>query len=209
MRASGRHYRWKNLPICIGAFVLLAGLVLSIWLAWRVLSHHLDVNEASAYGELLLVAVLSVEGVVAVAGFAHADEDRRRENMVAVIEQIAEHNREIARNPNYRAVVGRLLGHVLPTTAAAIDEYWASRLLHLSHINLLWQVWELNGGSYIAEHAGWRRFAAHLAKHLTSGDASSAIPEEQARHDLWKELDNGIWPDVFVHWLKGLSSRPV
>ena len=62
---------------------------------------------------------------------------------IAIIEQIAEHNREIGRNPNYRAAVSRLLDHALPASSAAVDEYWASRLLNLSHLNLLWQVWEI------------------------------------------------------------------
>jgi len=99
-------------------------------------------------------------------------------------------------------VVSRLLNHATPAASAAMDEYWAARLLHLSHVNLLWQAWELNGEADLNRHEGWKRFAKRVASHLSKCDPSSTSQEEKACSDLWRELHDGIWPNAFVQWLE-------
>jgi hypothetical protein len=89
------------------------------------------------------------------------------------------------------------------------ENYWAARILHLSHLNLLVQVWLLArkpkklGGDY----SGWQNFAEFVAKEL-SGIDSSKKPEwyNAAVKDIWDSLGSyQIPPSNFVSWLKKLA----
>jgi hypothetical protein len=54
------------------------------------------------------------------------------------------------------------------------DKYWAARMLHLSHINLLWHVWELEDRptTLTQKHSGWDRFAKKVAVELKCSPVS-------------------------------------
>jgi hypothetical protein len=117
-----------------------------------------------------------------------------------------------------------LEGLNVPTNEDQANEYWTYRGVHLSHINLVWQVWEIGrihgkGRKLEQCYAGWERFAKKIiatplynASLATGTDAEK--PEIKAGADLWKgmssiDIRNGMSNYEAVHpkffdWLKSL-----
>jgi hypothetical protein len=92
------------------------------------------------------------------------------------------------------------------------------RSIHLSHINLVWRVWELSGrpgrGEDLdARSDGWQRFAAkvivmHLRDSADAVASGNAEPEKLAGNDLWVGLKSyEVVPTKFVEWLDSLRTR--
>lgn len=141
-----------------------------------------------------------------------ANEHREMENSTAIIERTQEHNWSIVDNELRRSVVEvseRL--YVAGQSKEIKNEYWAARAVHLSHLNLLWHVWELEGRpSELSEHhAGWTRFAKAIMVQISQAPAPPrGSPAEWAAYDLWKGLKSyEVYPPEFVEWLERLIAE--
>ena len=109
----------------------------------------------------------------------------------------------------------------VPAPEPEAARYWATRGVHLSHINLIWRIWELAGrpgrGKAISpRYDGWERFAREMVTKKLRGaaravnlsrvknDAISA--EDFAGSDVWSALSTyEVVPTRFVQWLDGLD----
>lgn len=135
-----------------------------------------------------------------------ANEHKQMDNFVAIIERTAEHNWHILENEEMRKVVEESENLSFLQEPKLRERYWAARAVHLSHINLLWHVWELEGRpSELSEHqAGWTRFAEVIVSQMSRAEAHpNGTPSSWAAHDLWKGLQEyEVHPPEFVAWLK-------
>ena len=120
-----------------------------------------------------------------------------------------------------RNAVQMLEGLNVPASKSDAATYWATRGVHLSHINLIWRIWELAGrpgrGEAISpRYDGWERFAREMITKKLRGaaravnlsriknDAISA--EDFAGSDIWSALSTyEVVPTRFVKWLDGLD----
>jgi hypothetical protein len=143
--------------------------------------------------------------------------DRLHANLAAINERVFTHNAIVLANPARCAAVAEM--QKLRVPAGQDSLYWAYRAVHLGHIHILSQVWELSGrptpGSRLpSEFAGWQAFARDIvAKSLAEADArvaeggTSPSPEDLAGSDLWRAIATfDVTGKHFNAWLRRLAS---
>lgn len=141
---------------------------------------------------------------------------REDENRTTISERTVNHNKLVLDDKHARSAVASLEDLNVPTDDAQADLYWAFRGVHLSHLNLIWQVWELAGTPGKGEnlnpgYEGWQRFAREivakklLAAVLATG-AGEDKPENRAGANLWNGMSKyeAIPPKLFL-WLQWLA----
>ena len=141
---------------------------------------------------------------------------REAEDRTRISERTINHNKLVLDDKRARSAVAYLEGLNAPTDEAEADIYWAFRGVHLSHLNLIWQVWELAGTPGEGEklnpgYEGWQRFAREIvakklraAAHVTGEDANKL--ENKAGADLWNGMSKyEAVPPKFFLWLKSLA----
>jgi len=127
------------------------------------------------------------------------------QRIVAMIERTTEHNWRAAEDQHRLDAIATFEGLSVPATDDEKKKYWASRLVHLSHLNLLWQAWELSGRKDLPPGLnGWNRFAGVFARKLKLYQEEE--PDDLALRDLRKAIQpqNGyeVVPSEFVEWLR-------
>jgi hypothetical protein len=144
----------------------------------------------------------------------HNQHVRETENFLKISDSTTAHNVRFPGQSEALKAVQMLEGLNVP--ASGSDTYWATREVHLSHINLVWRVWELAGqpgrGEAInSRFDGWERFAREIiTKKLRSSaqavDNGASAPADLAGSDLWSGLQRyEAYPTKFVQWLDGLD----
>jgi hypothetical protein len=97
------------------------------------------------------------------------------------------------------------------------EKYWGVRGVHLSHLNMVWCVWELggrptSGKSIDPRFDGWEIFAREiLVKKLRASAAAvkngGKSVHDLAASDLWHGLSTyESVPRKFVDWLNDLDN---
>jgi len=143
---------------------------------------------------------------------------RDTEDRITISQRTIDHNSLVLKDDGTRAAVALLENLHVPNDKPDSDLYWAVRGVHLSHINLIWQVWQLAGSPGAGEdlkngNEGWQRFAREIvANKLRAAhkdrDSESATPADKAGGDLWEGLSKyEVVPPRFVAWLDSLSPR--
>ena len=145
----------------------------------------------------------------------HIQSVRQTENIFRVC------NSHFLEKPSAHNAVQLLQELKVPAPEPEAARYWATRGVHLSHINLIWRIWELAGrpgrGKAISpRYDGWERFAREMVTKKLRGaaravnlsrvknDAISA--EDFAGSDVWSALSTyEVVPTRFVQWLDGLD----
>jgi hypothetical protein len=190
-----------------GAF-LAGAAIASILLVRSCVNRPWDL-EYEAIGEFLVAFVLAVEGFLALLELNSRREDRNQENIAKMIERVSEHNWAIISDEDCCAVIDQLQDLHSGDTAKDKTQYWAARAVHLSHVLLLRQVWELAGKTEDLEgQDGWVAFAKETAKQLFSASKPpGGNPNDWAASDLWEHLTQHreIHPKKFVEWLQDLA----
>jgi hypothetical protein len=142
--------------------------------------------------------------------------ERNDENRTTISERTINHNKLILDDKRVRSVVASLEGLNVPADEAGADLYWAFRGVHLSHLNLIWQVWEIagtpgKGKNLKLGYEGWQRFAQEIvAKKLRAAalaiGADKNKPENKAGADLWNGMSKyeTAPPKLFL-WLQWLA----
>lgn len=166
----------------------------------------------AAVGELLLVVVLAAEGSLAVIELRARRDDRNQENLVNLMARVTEHNWAVIADPSRRGVLDKLRDFHTGPSENDRTEYWAARAVHLSHVWLLSQLWQLSDGSEnLAGQDGWVRFAARCSKTMSNAKSyPEGTPHDWAASDLWRDLKGGREPHAtgFIEWLQQRANEP-
>lgn len=143
--------------------------------------------------------------------------DRQHANVAAINERVFTHNALILADLDRCSVAATMQNLRVPEGLER--SYWAARAVHLGHIHILSQVWELSGrprpGRRLPiEFAGWQAFAAGMvaeplstaAARVASGE-SAPTPMDLAGSDLWRDLSTiDVTGHEFNAWLTRLVS---
>ena len=169
-----------------------------------------------AIAQFCTAGVLAVGLVYTIKQVTHLKRVHNDENRITISERTIHHNKSFRREPLARLVVASLLGLNAPIDEKEAALYWAFREVHQSHVNLIWQVWELAGTPGKGEnlkpgYEGWQRFAREIvAKKLRA--AALAVgedknkPENKAGADWWKGLSEyEVTPPRLFEWLQWLA----
>lgn len=170
-----------------------------------------DRDAARDRPQYLTVFVLATSGFVAARSLLRLAHARRLENVVSLIGRVETHNWHIVADKERCASVAGMEQLSVPESEADRTLYWNARLVHLSHVNFVWQAWELGGtpheGHLPSHMDGWDRFARRLSADLrTSAARTPRTPCDVAAADLLLGMDiYEIMPTRFVKWFKSLS----
>ncbi len=143
---------------------------------------------------------------------------RDTEDRISISQSNLDHNTLILKDKRARSVVASLEGLNVPKDKDEEDSYWTYRGVHLSHINLIWRVWELGGQPKRGKdlyryYNGWQRFAQKIvAKKLKAAADAVASGEKEPQHlagaDIWKGLsDYESIPVKLTDWLGWLAEK--
>lgn len=169
-------------------------------------------------GEILqLVANVAtlIQTVVVVVGLIYVKRQIDQANSTSISERVMEHNWHIMPDHNMRRVVADC--EELNVPAGQEDEYWSARAVHLNHIQLLSQVWELAGrpkpGRLLPrDYQGWQRFAMVVVAKPLFASYERVLAErsqtafDQAAHDIWKgHKSHEVASPSFFQWLEKLA----
>lgn len=149
-----------------------------------------------------------------------SNSDRNLENIVAMSDRVMAHNTMVYATGEPYRVVAALEQLNDPAAQEGTSSYRAARAVHLGHVHLVWQAWELSGhprpGKSLPKTLrGWERFARQIVVIPLSAsfdtvthDSASATPTDRAAHDLWEALRTfEIYGQQFFQWLESLSPR--
>src|SRR6266446_122611 len=128
--------RWlkKNAGTFVASCFLLVPAVAAGYFLWQCIHGSRTPEYYTAIGELLLVIVLAVEGLLAVVELRGRGEDRKQESLVNVIARVTEHNWAVIADSSRRAVLDKTRSFKTGDSEAEKTEYWAARAVHLSHV---------------------------------------------------------------------------
>jgi hypothetical protein len=146
----------------------------------------------------------------------HARSVRETENILSILESLLGHNAKFKKDDPALKAIQEIEGLNVPASERDAEMYWATRHVHVSHINLIWRAWELAGrprrGEPInARYDGWERFAREVvmknlresARKVKNDEGS---PADVAASDVWHGLNTyEVLPTKFVQWLDGLD----
>lgn len=171
---------------------------------------------AEKYSGVLQTLILVGALVYTHIQIRRARTDREHANVAAISERVMTHNELILADMKKCKIVAECEGLKVP--AGKEEDYWAARAVHLSHVNLLWQVWELAGRpgpgkSLPTQFAGWQDFARNVvAKPLAEASAkvtakgSSPTPAEVAADDIRKGISSyEVTGGPFYAWLSSVG----
>ena len=174
---------------------------------------------AQKYSGVLQASLLAFALVFTFFQLRRAQKDRHHANVAAINERVMSHNALILADPDKCALVAAVEGLKVPEGQASA--YWAARAVHLGHVNLLSQVWELSGrpkpGRHLLkEFGGWETFARDIvarsmaeASAKVAGQATAATAAELAASDLWTGISTyEVTGQAFNSWLCSLSDSP-
>lgn len=151
-----------------------------------------------SYSGAIEVILLSVALVYTHFQLRRARQDRLHANVAAINERVFTHNALVLADQERCAVVAAMQELQIPEGQEKL--YWAARAVHLGHVHILAQVWELSGRPMpgkplLKELAGWESFARDVvAKSLSNAstrvtaDATSITPADFAGSDVWRAL---------------------
>lgn len=189
---------------------------------WLTLSKWESLGNASQIATVILIIILLYQLRI-------MEKDGKHRDAAGIIERIMQHNWEIIKDKKMKEAVRAFEGLNVPNCDEQSDLYWATRAVHLSHINLLWQIWELSGrpkpketfpefleklrtAEYYKksqnEYTDWNRFAKLTVEELASVPGDRPQAYSAAVRDLWKGLHTyELAPKGFIEWLDSLSSK--
>mgnify|MGYP001571696563 CR=1 FL=1 len=174
-----------------------------------MVSFFKKLNDFQGFIFAIQAIILITALIVAVIQLKQAADDRKQENFVAYIARTAEHNWQIINDSTRQLVVEESLNLFIRNRFDEEEKqkYWASRSVQLSHIYLLWHVWELeikNSKETNSSVDGWVRFAGLITCKLShSRKPPHGDPFEWAEYDLWQGLQSyETHPKEFITWLK-------
>jgi hypothetical protein len=118
-----------------------------------------------AVAQFCTAGVLAVGIGLTLKELKHHTRVHNDENRITISERTIHHNKSFRGKPLANLVVASLLGLNVPTDEKEAALYWAFWELHQSHVNLIWQVWELAGTPGKGEnldpgYEGWQRLSA-------------------------------------------------
>ena len=122
--------------------------------------------QAAAHVAVVLQAlVLTVGLIFTVVQLRLIRDEKRRANAVAIAQSVGSHNALMLADGRRCRAIEEILGLMFGDVDR--EEYWAARAVHLGHLDLLWQVWELanrpkRGVSLPDPYIGWQRFAERV-----------------------------------------------
>lgn len=141
-----------------------------------------------------------------------AKEDRRQESHLALLERLNENNWHYAADEARLLAIEIFYQYKVPRPEEGITDrrlYWATRLLHIGHINMLEQAWTVSRTGSREEFSNWERLARILISHLKDcGDDAIGRPEpyRQACRDIWREFHSMSRAQAdFIKWLSSLD----
>ncbi len=191
----------------VGISVSIVALIVALYL----IVQKLRCGSLEGMGQLLTVILLAVGGLFGVSQFHERDLERERANLVAIMARAADHNWHIIDSKHRREVVEQTLSlSIKDRSPLEKEKYWAARAVHLSHLNILYQVWELADRSKNLgpKDEGWARFASRIAKNLQDcRKPFEGEPSEWAGYDLWRSRKEGAFPESFIDWLREMASK--
>lgn len=165
------------------------------------------------------IAIVSQTAVVigvaiALVQLSHLKKNRKSANFIALISSVHSHNRQIAEKDIRQYVVDMFLGLSVNTPELAFNDrelYWATRIVHLSHLNILAQMFVLSESNLMlrSEFLQWQEFAAMLVADLR-GVTNRPLPKpyRDACSDLWKGIgSHEQLPTPFRLWLQKLTPK--
>ena len=173
---------------------------------------QLDWGNVPQWGTLFVAMTVAV---FAFKELRHNRVVRLSENIINISSSTNDHNKRFVGDRLALKVVGQLEGLSVPKDSRGAKLYWTVRGIHLSHINLIWRVWELADRPTKGTHLnpnfnGWERFAREmLVKKLCESFEAvrnrNKSPTVLAESDLWFGLKTyEVVPTDFFEWLSGL-----
>jgi hypothetical protein len=141
---------------------------------------------------------------------------REMENLISVSDSTIAHDARFLERPLSLKAVELLEGLNMPDSESDAKTYWAFRGVHLSHLELICRVWQLDGApecgkAMSAKLDGWERFAREIVTKKLRASArevknGGTAPADLAASDLWFGLHTyECFPTKFVQWLDGLD----
>lgn len=146
----------------------------------------------------------------------HNRQVRETENLINVSDSTIAHDAHFLAQPSSLKAIELLEGLHVPSSKPDAETYWAFRGVHLSHLELICRVWQLDGGpergkSMKVRSDGWERFAREIVTKKLRASAQAVknggtAPADLAASDLWLGLQTyETFPTKFVQWLDGLD----
>ncbi len=174
----------------------------------------------TAIAVLLNAIVFAVGFSLALKEFRLNRRSRDAEDRISISQNTFSHNELVVKDKLARSVVATLEGLNVPQDDEDELIYWKYRAVHLSHINLIWRVWDLGGRPGAGkgfekdlDFDGWQRFAQKIVarKLKAAADAvnsGSSTPELLAGADVWKGLaEYESPPKKLADWLRWLAEN--
>jgi hypothetical protein len=137
--------------------------------------------------------------------------NRNHDNYSSIVSTITEHNWHVVGDPARKRAVEIFIDlKKVPDSTEQIpdrDLYWATRIVHLSHLRILEKIYRLAGvdhdNNLLGHYAQWQRFAERLASHLRNTEyADRPKPYNDACCEIWQRE---AWrDDGFTTWLSHL-----
>jgi hypothetical protein len=134
----------------------------------------------------------------------------KSQKLIATLERNAQHNWEIFANEECKKVVEIMLDLNVPNDTDERNLYWATRIVHLSHLLLIQQIWVLAGkpNRLTGTYKHWQEFAKVVVKEMRGDSAHlKPMPYNQACADYWKNMQIFEEDQNFVKWLMRISRR--
>jgi hypothetical protein len=170
----------------------------------------MDLQQALQLGTLLGVVV----GLFQLRQVIRKGKD---DNYTAFLTRLAEHNWRCIESDARRYAIDIFLNlNVPPPNELPSDRelYWATRAVHISHLNLLEHIWALASRSRFAQSRElkdrfkeWARLGSRLSWHLKKPNeiATAPLPYRRACQDLMAEfLTFSRAPEDYRAWLLSL-----
>ena len=141
---------------------------------------------------------------------------RETENILSVSDSTIVHNAHFGEKALALKAIEMLEGLNVPANEPDAAMYFATRAVLMSHLNLIWRVWELakrpgRGEAIDPRYDGWERFAREIVMKKLRGAVMAVknggtSPDDLAASDIWSGLSKyEIVPTKFVKWLDGLE----
>jgi hypothetical protein len=163
---------------------------------------------------LVIQSLTPISILLAVMRFSHERRRREIDDVLGINESATKHNAGLT-NEEHQAIA-HIEGLQVPQDKIEAKMYWGARLVHLSHLNMVWRVWEVTKGMTRGSgYDGWIRFArVVIANRLLTGDEvvrhGGRDPRDLAAADLWRALEQyEPFPKKFVLWLRSLNALTV
>ncbi len=209
--------KFSILAASLGIFFFGAALLTVLWLPSkddRLSNLSSMATTVGAFVAIIALFVAGLGGVFTAMQLSLSRAAARHHHAVAIVQRVVEHNARIATNPAMQKAVAAMQGLKVPSDEVQANDYWSVRMLHLSHLALLLQVWELGGAgdALPREMDGWSKFGRLFVTHLATETLNSGATAQAAK-DVWSAMyAQGAYetlPTGFKSWLKNLGGPHV